>query len=983
MIRQDPYAQQFAAKQAEAKQAGLLRRQQGSLTAFANYMEMWKSSGIPIQAFVYNSQDAFVEITRGMGLSPEGAIGLMQSFRDKPVSVQDIAFAGRDLIAREQVATGGLPGDSRGQGGDPLLAVQGAPDPNARAYNYWVPPEENTELRAQKEAQLRNEALMEQQIAAAEQRYPQDLKNFSQNEALPQFTSAPPEGGAEDLIEDYGQRTGDVHRPALIGDREAVVNKEGVKALEHIFGPDFFSKLQSMFPNKDADSIPDYPQMGPGQGRGLDGGYPVPAFPEGRTPQALGQIAEDFSGSSRAAYGPEEIKTILGLNAEIGAFPKRQQLLKQLDDVAKEFPRYRLNEEGIQGLARSFGLDEATVLSRLKGSRNTAQEGIGLALRNTFPDATEAGLAKALANTTDDAMRRGGLRRAGQDIAGFAMSKNAKRAVAALAPFLGTAGKLMASELGGGLFDLVQGTPANAPGGLSGGEMAESSAMRDRMSQNDFTLSPANSSSRPNLDYGLTDREIRIRDRQEDRRLNKLERSGEFDLVPAYYDGKDPRAEAYGQYGRLRQADKTYDEQVIRADLIRNGIDPDKYAGMENLGQRQDIEDPRVAERELERNAQLTPTGADWERIPARLLSEEPGVWEVNTAVDQTTLRGDGFVIARRKSPTTPYSPAPATDGRPYVQSGPEAGSTEMKDIRTGDIIPAESVGSMDQDLRSKNLGLEVQGAPEIAPIGPEDPEEGREQEEGEPEGTPETPKLFKRADKPEEGFWAGIFPGIEKAYADIARSSPGMAQLMGLDNFVSMYNADILPKDPDLMKQQLDYMKFLHDQKIDFANLELDEFKALDTQEYRRAQAANAAAGVVTDRMGLDADMTQDEAQNLFDKVEMYTKPLLQMQADAIAGESLNLAGLDAISEQLGPDINVEPWYVPNDDKSWIFGRRAAGGGLSQADFDALPQRNKKTYTGMILLDGRILGAPGGGSSNQPREDLPRNAFDVPEYNQ
>jgi len=89
---------------------------------------------------------------------------------------------------------------------------------------------------------------------------------------LPQFAQG---GNPVDMLAQYGQQTGDIHRPALIGDQEFVVNKEATQQ----FRP-WLDYINSMVPNMDAQGLPSVVNGIPTNAEGTQyesaGGTPAP-----------------------------------------------------------------------------------------------------------------------------------------------------------------------------------------------------------------------------------------------------------------------------------------------------------------------------------------------------------------------------------------------------------------------------------------------------------------------------------------------------------------------------------------------------------------------------------------------------------------------------------------------------------------------------------------------------------------------------------
>ena len=93
---------------------------------------------------------------------------------------------------------------------------------------------------------------------------------------------------------------------------------------------------------------------------------------------------------------------------------------------------------------------------------------------------------------------------------------------------------------------------------------------------------------------------------------------------------------------------------------------------------------------------------------------------------------------------------------------------------------------------------------------------------------------------------------------------------------FVHHQNAgeQSLQIDGELHKYIFKVRRYNSTQSIYFRNLNdnnIYEYKAQDMAEYHKAQAANMAATLVTDRMRLESDMTQNAAKLLYDKVKLY----------------------------------------------------------------------------------------------------------------
>jgi hypothetical protein len=234
-VIQDPYLNQFAQKQALEKQQGLARQQAGAAQALQQFNRQMAASGLPPQEFIARSGDVFPNILAGLGLSPNDASAMAQGVVDQRISMPQLG----QLIQASGIEEGFQKEfGADGKGAYNAFKVgEDTPGDVERISGY-------DEYIGKAVADVVNSGLTGNELVQA---LSQILFNLSVTNPY-----APQQADGQ-TMQEYEAKTGDVHEPVMVGSKEVIINKEAVEAL----GPEFFTRLNELFPNPDAQGLPE------------------------------------------------------------------------------------------------------------------------------------------------------------------------------------------------------------------------------------------------------------------------------------------------------------------------------------------------------------------------------------------------------------------------------------------------------------------------------------------------------------------------------------------------------------------------------------------------------------------------------------------------------------------------------------------------------------------------------------------------------
>lgn len=332
----------------------------------------------------------------------------------------------------------------------------------------------------------------------------------------------------------------------------------------------------------------------------------------------------------------------------------------------------------------------------------------------------------------------------------------------------------------------------------------------------------------------------------------------------------------------------------------------------------------------------------EWIGDAARTVADTVQDRIVGNGVGATPLPGVSM-LPPREGPTD-YGEAQVFNDRPY---NPEIDKLEVKG--DGGVSP------------------EPVPQPVPDPVTDPDPEPTPDPVPEEDEGTEEDEQAAVEEAK---GWTRGLVPALEKAYGALAKTSPGMAQRMGLQPFLALYGEG-LPISAEDKRLQLDYMKFAQDVRMDLANLEIDQFSAEDLAKYREGQILNAAAAITMSNITSARTMSTADKRLEWEKNKSIVQPLIDLQISSLEnGTEIPPGALEALAVRFGPDHNVEVSYVDNSQRRGLrTGGEAPGNRdtLGNVEYQNLTERAKQGYQAIITIDGKAIvgGYDTGGANN------------------
>jgi len=811
MIRTDPYMDAFAAQQQAALQAGLLRKQQAAITSLDAFMKQAETSGLPIQQFIAGSGGTFQNLLNSLGLPADQANAFGQALMDKKASVMDL-----DKMNLNQIAQN----DARAEIG-----------PNPQAYIQGNAPVKN-----------------------------RTLTGWNANDPISEALYGPNHADGKPPLAEYGQETGDVHRPALIGDKEAVINKDGVKALQQVFGADFFDKLQQAFPNKEAEAIPD-------------------SYESGKLPDNYGGGRGQPAHPSMYTSMPEQRRPWFGYDP---ANPNN-------------------HHTGVE--------------SQLMRETLTSPPGWEKPMPQKASDSNSAAMITAPESSVPPATT----------------------------------------------FTEQPSSPGTSSSGRRLQEMWVAAGVPPEVAFNTSRL--------PQEYYSI------------------WKAYTDINGLPSFEEGRGPINDAYAQYGNIRTAEKK-----------QNDLEA-------NQGRARTNAEAQLADETALRNAAISnaPPPDNSIEVPFTFMQDPANAakYDVVRGIDfATDGSGDRVIVVRPKAPT--YSPEPQTSGRPYAQTSPEAGASQMNTIRTGDIIPAQEVGSMDQDLRSKNLGPEVQGGLPPVPASPTTPEEIPEDATKTP--TPEQEAVVFPFSPSVKEEMRGYYPAMERDFKALAENAPGMAMRVGLGDFVKLYNAGAIPPEAMNGLQIAQMYKTMSEIGVSQGNLDLDIRKLAALEHNRQLENNLGWAKLVEDSRQFGTEeqrKMRDFNKETYDTIMTSVQDIndniyANMDDPEVARRMIQPGMIETINNQSGGLLGASVVYVPTDTSSKAIRRTigaqtskntAAGGPessvqrqyLTESEFSTLSKRHQDEYVPHIITNYSPWTALLNGGNEEP-EDLDEG-FDASLY--
>lgn len=938
MIQTDPNAQAFAQRQAtwgrEARNRQLIAGQQ----ILANLTTGLANSGLTPQQFFKTQGPTFTNALTMMGMAPDAASAFTQQVITTPLSAALTDLQSLNSLAQAEVdkIDGGQDAFTSGKGN--ILSMQTpdevkqrskmkstiidiARDPLAGSRGNILPQmteapvlEQPLQYQIDPGMAANRDQLGEylDYLRSAQSQAPVSPAPLSSS---PPILRASPEYGqvpeypynaeGTQSIQQYEQKTGDVHRPALIGDQEFVVNKEAVKAM----GPEFWQKINEMYPNKDAEGLPD---AVPGGDFMADGGMA----------RLVGELGQEFAGNETIGYGKGMARAMLGLQNEAAIPASARRAADKMIEEAYTAGN-RLRSVDVQEIARRTGLNPELVSKRAADTATTMSQGLFSRIKRA------TGLAddQIVKHLPDLIERVGGVTR--RTLANPKVAKS----LGAVAGLAIPAAKAMAM-IPGGADDFLLGTPAGAPGGLSGSELPESMTRFDpnkssfseelvpRMQDggfmpNDQAMAMAEGVIAGNFSIGQVPAHL-----QPDVAAiiaEKTKTQPQMPQVPGITQNMAHSPIATGYEGSTTPVQPSGGLPTAPVNI------PQVPGITQNMAHNPIPVDPQIAQAEQAANVDHSVGPQVWQSVA------QPGMVDGQRALDPNFKMG--------------------VSDRDQAPSG---------------AAPTASLGMAPQ---GQTTSFPEDGTKEKTEDG------GTTEESTEPGGgaNPYSQSVFFDYEPLKA---TGLIPRLEAAYSDVAKVAPGMAQRMGLDNFVQIYNPSVAGLDPAAAKNQLDLMKFLYEQKKDAIDLAFDKEQETNLVRHRSALMQNAVAGILLKQGDLDVAQTAEKRRWLEDHLE----PLFAMQEAAnMQGEDINPYSVAQISEALGVDYDAQVIYVPNGKGIDFLGGKPVEV-LDFAKYNALGPLERRKYNSIITVDGFPLpyGIPQGSSETADPNITPQDEANI-----
>lgn len=944
MIQTDPNAQAFAQRQATWSREARNRQLIAGQNILANLTTGLANSGLTPQQFFKSQGPTFTNALTMMGMAPDAASAFTQQVINTPLSAALTDLQALNNLAQAEVAktAGGQDAVTSGEGNMLRMQTPGetAKREEMKASNINIARDPLAGSRGNILPQMTQAPVIEQPLQyqtdpgmltdpnqlgeyLAYLRSAQSQVPASPIPSSPPILRASPEYGhvpeypynaeGTQSIQQYEQETGDVHRPALIGDQEFVVNKEAVKAM----GPEFWQKINEMYPNKDAEGLPD---AVPG----------VDVMADGGMAQLVGELGQEFAGNETIGYGKGMARAMLGLQDEAAIPAAARQAADRMIEEAYTSGN-RLRSVDVQEIARRTGLNPELVSKRAADTATTMSQGLFARIKRA------TGLAddQIVKHLPDLIERVGGVTR--RTLANPKVAKS----LGAVAGLAIPAAKAMAM-IPGGVDDFLIGTPAGSPGGLSGSELPESMT----------TFDPNKSSFSEELVPRMQNGGFASNSPQDTGRMEQAARLADGVMAGNY---------------TIDQIDPSFQPDVatIIAEKTKTPVMPQVPGITQNMAHNP------IATGYEGSTTPVQPSGG----LPTAPVNipQVPGVTQ-NMAYNPITV--DPQIAQAEQAVNVDNSVGPQVwqsvaqpgmvDGQRALDPNFKMGVSDRDQAPSG-AAPTASLGMAPQ---GQTTNFPEDGTKEKTEDG------GTTEESTEPGGGSNpysSPTFFDY--QPLKA--TGLIPRLEAAYSDVAKVAPGMAQRMGLDNFVQIYNPSVAGIDPEAAKNQLDLMKFLYEQKKDAVDLAFDREQENNLMRYRSALVQNTAAGILVDQGGLDVKQTTERRQWL----ETHLEPLFAMQEAAnMQGEDINPHSVSQISQALGVDYDAQVVYVPNG-KGIAFLDGKPVEAIDLVKFNTLGPLERRKYNSIITVNGFPLpyGIPQGSGETTDPNTTPQdqaNAF-------
>jgi len=429
--------------------------------------------------------------------------------------------------------------------------------------------------------------------------------------------------------------------------------------------------------------------------------------------------------------------------------------------------------------------------------------------------------------------------------------------------------------------------------------------------------------------------------------------------------------------------------------------------------------------REMERNATLDSkqnTGSEWRRIPANEL--DSNTMEVQKKSDGMPYvessggqRGQRYLYVRPKmSEPSPLNIVPQQPGTGAVQGYPDGTgmptSPEMAtrnyqtkvdnsqadeqgwrllpqgqpfdrdrmDFRTnaqGNPDVAYANGQRDPQLWVKdkantpgqNVDVRQYGplnsapapgpSPSPSPSPPSPPSPA-------PAPSPEEPVNFESIDFPyspaTKEYKVGWMADMERYYANIAKVAPGLAQNMGLGNFVQAYNSGAIPQEPADMAKMASYLKDMNDIALSSKKFELDEKKFKETQSQNdfqmkldKAKFLQGQGEFSQDMQIRRAEFAKEGLDTVNQSINEINSALIDAKDPKAAAQIMNSGVIARIKDQSGGMIDIGTIYYPAVTTSRtkrLMEEFGTQGVLTAEKYEALGPLNKDLFKPRIITN-------------------------------
>jgi hypothetical protein len=902
----DPYVAAFAQQQGLEKQAGLQRRMQGALTGLEGFVNSMNASGLPPQEFIMRSGTVLPNLLAASGLSNEDASAFAQAMVDQRMTMPQIGQAIQASAAQAGFKNEGF-GDGTYEnfkvgnfGGDP------GPLEQITGYDQYggkrkMNEAEIAQLKASLESKGYEQAVVDQII--------QLMLN-------PIMAKG---GEVTQSMEQYEKETGDYHYPTLvngqpveIGTKELVLNKEVVKRFPEL------AKLNEMYPNTDAEGLPD---MVAGGQQLADGGMA----------RLVADLGQEFAGNETIGYGKGMARALMGMQNDVAVPAAARQAADRMIDEAYAAGK-RLRSVDIQEIARRTGLNPDLVSKRAADAATTMSQGLFSRIKQS------TGLAdnQIIKHLPDLIERVGGVTR--RTLANPKVAKS----LGAVAGLAIPAAKAMAA-VPGGIDDFLIGTPAGAPGGLSSGELPEEMTrfnVGDKYGEMPFVPDPraqfADGGLIPSLQDGGTGMERQGPDPQIAQQAMRLA------------DGV-----MQGQY-RIEQIDPAMQEMVA---AIIQAKSPQPTMP-QVPGVTQNMAHSPIASG-YEGSTTPVPLGGGQPTAPVN-IPQVPGVTQnmAYSPIPQGQPAEAGLPIDSGNDPRVNHG----------IEQGANTPQTLGSWLATDNRDPANPNFRMgvtppdtpqDPTQVTRNFGIIPTGA---GTQGTTDQKVGPEPEDDENIPIPTTPEEIVKVPEPDMmvDIWdrRGVVPYIDKVMTGMMTNSPVASMLMGLpvgdmrEALGIGMQAGVL--DADSIKKLAEAAKTLQE----IYNIPNEE--ARDTATANSSIRYNDVLGKVAyanallnaekfgfDQMKFQAEVDLGSFQRAFDYTLSINDQINKLIADGDVEAANDLVGPeDQYVSMFGATVAPQVLYYP------VTGTkvRYEEGPISQGDWNSKSRNEKKKYAPRVI---------------------------------